>query len=103
MNIAAHSLAFAARTCLMPYKTKDCTTQIKFRPAVLDNEKYWQVFDGDKQIEDFMQFKSEFKLHISDSDYETDCNSEENFLSEEEPSLNVANINILSTKLENKT
>ena len=75
-NIAAHNLAFAARTCLMPYETKQCTTQIKFRPVVPDNEKYWQVFDGDKQIEDFMQFRNEFELHSSDSDYETDCNSE---------------------------
>ena len=59
-NITAHSLAFAARTCLTPYETKECTTQIKFRPAIPDNEKYWQVFDGDKQIEDFMQFRNEF-------------------------------------------
>ena len=47
-NILAHSLAFAARTCLTPFETKKCITQIKFRPAVPDNEKYWQVFDGDK-------------------------------------------------------
>ena len=40
-NIAAHNLAFAARTCLTSYNTKDCTTQIKFRPAVSNNEKYW--------------------------------------------------------------
>ena len=40
-NIAAHNLAFAARTCLTPYETKDCTTQIKFRPDVPDNENYW--------------------------------------------------------------
>ena len=25
-NIAAHNLAFAARTCLTPYETKECTT-----------------------------------------------------------------------------
>ena len=30
INIVAHNLAFAARTCLMPYNTKDCTTQMKF-------------------------------------------------------------------------
>ena len=75
-NIAAHNLAFAARTCPMLY---DDTSQIKFRPAIPDNKKYWQVFDGDKQIEDFMQFRNEFELHSSDSDYDTDC-SEENFL-----------------------
>ena len=101
-NIAAHNLAFAARTCLTPYETKDCTTQIKFRLAVPDNEKYWQVFDEDKQIEDFMQFRTEFELHSSDSDYEIDCNSEENFIGEEEPSPEVANINLLYSELENK-
>ena len=79
-NIIAHNLASAARTCLMPY---DDTTQFKFRPAVPDNEKYWSVFENDKQIEDFMQFRNEFGLHSSDSDHDTDC-SEENFLVKEE-------------------
>lgn len=59
-NIQANSLAFAARTCLTPYETKKCTTQIKFRPVFPDNEKYWKVFDGDKQIEDFLQSRNEF-------------------------------------------
>ena len=62
INIVAHNLAFAARTCLTPYKTKDYTTQIKFRPVVPDNEKYWHVFNNDKQIEDFMQFRNGLRL-----------------------------------------
>ena len=66
-----------------------------------DNKKYWQVFDNDKQIEDFMQFRNEFELHSSDSDYDTDY-SEENFLDEEEPSPELANINLLSGKIKNK-
>ena len=53
-NIQANGLAFAARTCLTPYETKKCTTLIKFRLVFPDNEKDWQVFDGDKQIEDFL-------------------------------------------------
>ena len=40
-NIAAHNLAFAARTCLTPYQINDCSPQIKFRPVVPDNKKYW--------------------------------------------------------------
>ena len=100
-NIATHNLAFAARKCLIPYETKDCKTQIKFRPAVPDNEKYWQVFDNDKQIEYFMQFRNEFDLNSSDSGYDTDC-SEENFLGEEELSLEVFNVNLLNRKLKNK-
>ena len=61
------------------------------------------MFNEDKQIEDFMQFRNEFELHSSDSNYETDCNSEENFVGEEEQSPELADVNILSTKLKNKT
>ena len=85
----------------MRYETKDCKTQIKFRPTILDNEKYWQVFNREKQIEDFLQFINEFEPHFSDSNYNTDY-SEENFLGEEEPSPELANINLLSSKLEKK-
>ena len=49
-----------------------------------------------------MQFRNEFELHSSDSDYDTEC-SEENFLSEEESSPELANINLLSDKIKNKT
>ena len=98
-NITAHNLAFAAITCLTAY---DDTTQIKFRPAVPDNEKFWQVFENDKKIEDFMQFRNEFELHSLDSDHDTDC-SEENFLDKEETSPELANINLLSGKLEGET
>ena len=98
-NIAAHNLAFATRTCPILY---DDTSQIKFRPAILDNKKYWQVFDGDKQIEDFMQFRNEFEPHSSDSDYDTDC-SEENFLGEEEPYLQLVDINLQTIKSRNQT
>ena len=59
------------------------------------------MFDGDKQIEDFMQFINEFKPRSSDSDYDTDC-SEENFLSEEETSPELVNINLLADKLKKK-
>ena len=78
-NIAAHNLAFAARTCLTPFETKDCTTQIKFRPAVPDNEKYWQVFEGDKQIEDFLLGRNEFESSDLDS------KSDENHLKKKSP------------------
>ena len=40
-NIAAQNLAFAARTYLVPFETKDCTTEIHLRPVVPDNKKYW--------------------------------------------------------------
>ena len=98
-NILASSFAFAARTCLTPYETKQCTTQIKFRPAVPDNEKYWQIFYGDKQIENFEQSKKEFEPPSLDSDYEKDCLIEENLLDEEVKSPEIAEINMLDNKL----
>ena len=65
--------------------------------------KNMQLLDEDKKIEDFMQFRNGFELHSSDSDYETDCNSEENFLGEVVPSPELVNINLLTSKLKNKT
>ena len=59
------------------------------------------MFDGDKQIEDFIQFRNEFELPSSDSDYEIDCPCEENFLDEEEKSPELVDINMSSRKLEN--
>ena len=59
------------------------------------------MFDGDKQIEDFMQFKNEFELHSSDTYYDSDY-SEENFLGEEELSPELVNINLLTGTLKIK-
>ena len=49
------------------------------RPAVLDNEKYWQVFEGDKHIEDFLLGRNEFES----SDW--DSKSDENRLNKNSP------------------
>ena len=95
-NILANGLAFAASTCLRPYESKQYTIQVKYRPAVPDNEKYWQVFEGDKQIEDFLQSINEFEVKNSDSKYEQDCPTEENSLFEEEKSPEIAEINMLT-------
>ena len=59
------------------------------------------MFDNDKQIEDFMQFRNEFELNSSDSDYETNCR-DENFLDEEELSPKPTNIILSSSKLESE-
>ena len=59
-NIISNGLEFAASTCLRPHENKQYSIQVKYRPAVPDNEKYWQVFEGDKQIEDFLQSRNEF-------------------------------------------
>ena len=111
-NVLANWLAFAARTCLTPYESKQCTTQVKYRPAVPDNENYWKCFDGDKQIEDFLQSKNEFETPHSDSDFNEDYPDEENPVTQEEDSTEIVEINLLtndfkpmtenSTNLENE-
>ena len=100
-NISIHNLAFAARTCLTPIETKDCTAQIKFRPAVLDNEKYWKVFEGDKQIEDFLLGRNEFELSDSDSKSDENCLQKQS-PKKEKPSGPVE-INMLNEKIETHT
>ena len=77
------------------------TIQTKFRPAVPDNEKYWQVFEGDKQIEDFLIGRNEFEFSDSDSKSDEICLSEEP--PDEEKSPHDVEINTLTKKLRNPT
>lgn len=51
-NIFSSGLALVASTCLRPCECKQYILQEKFRLAVPNNEKYWQVFGGEKQIKD---------------------------------------------------
>ena len=71
-NILVNGLACATSSCQRPYDNKQFTIQVKYRTAVPDNEKYRQVFVGDKQIEDFLQFKNEFEFPKSDSKCDKD-------------------------------
>ena len=47
-NVIANGLACIASSYHKPPNDQKIIIQTKFRPAVLDNEKYWQVFEGDK-------------------------------------------------------
>ena len=49
-NSFASGLALVASTCLRPWERKKYTIQEKFRPAVPKNKRYWQAFEGEKQI-----------------------------------------------------
>ena len=51
--------------------------QTKYRPAMPDNEKYWQVFEGEKKIEDFLLGRNEFEFSDSDSKSDESCLSEQ--------------------------
>jgi hypothetical protein len=55
-------LATSAATCKIPFhSTRPYTVEVKCRPTVPDNIRYWQVFGNDDQIEDFLQCKNDFE------------------------------------------
>jgi hypothetical protein len=43
--------------------------EVKYRPVVPDNIKYWQVFEDDKQIEIFLKMENEFENLNIDEEY----------------------------------
>ena len=53
-NVIANGLACLDSSYPKTPVDQQIVIQTKFRSAVPDNEKYWQVFEGDKQIEDFL-------------------------------------------------
>ena len=71
-----------------PPSEQQIIIQTRFRPAVPDNEKYWQVFEGDKRIEDFLVGRNDFEFSDSDSKSNSSCLSEESS-DEEEPPCNI--------------
>jgi ribonuclease HI len=82
-NILADGLATSAATCKIPFcPTRPYTVEVKCRPTVPDNIRYWQVFGNDDQIEDFLQCKNDFECtnidlenedeNVNNSDFEID-------------------------------
>ena len=59
-NSLANELAFAASTCRLPHANEKYTVKVKYRLEFPDNIDYWQVFENEKQIEDFLQPKTNF-------------------------------------------
>ena len=51
----------SSSTCKLPHPNKQYKIEVKHRPSVLYNMRYWQVFGSDKKIESFLQYKDEFK------------------------------------------
>jgi hypothetical protein len=61
-NILADGLATSTTTCKIPFRpTHQYIVEVKCRPTIPDNIRYWQVFRNDDQIEDFLQCKNEFE------------------------------------------
>lgn len=99
-NILANSLAFSASSYKMPYPNRQYTVELKHQPLVLDNMKYWQVFDNDKQIEIFLQSKDEYE----DDSIDLECELENQIVvhSDVEKQLDNSYVNIHINKVVNK-
>jgi hypothetical protein len=55
-NILKDGLATSAATCKIPFHSnRSYTVEVKCRPTIPDNIRYWQVFGNDDQIKDFLQ------------------------------------------------
>lgn len=50
--------------------------EVKHRPTILGNVRYWKVFGNDEKIENFLQIKHEFEcVNIDvDNDIDNDVN-----------------------------
>ena len=66
MNQLANSLVVSANTFIPPMPPKlSYEIQVKYRPSLPDNVKYWKFFEDDDEINRFLQVVDEFSdLHI---------------------------------------
>jgi ribonuclease HI len=72
-NILADGLATSAASCKIPFRqTHPYTVEVRCRPTVPDNIKYWQVFGNDDQIEYFLQCKNDFECTNIDVENENE-------------------------------
>jgi ribonuclease HI len=61
-NPIADALATSTSVFKIPiYPNKKYEIEVKHRPTIPDNVKYWQVFEDDKQIIRFLQMKEEYE------------------------------------------
>ena len=61
-NVIADSLATTANNLKIPMNSNNkFEIHVKYHPTVPDNLRYWQVFQGDKEIEDFLQNEGKYK------------------------------------------
>jgi hypothetical protein len=66
MNQLVDSLAMSAITFIPPMPPKlSYEIQVKYRPSLPNNVKYWKVFEDDDELSRFLQVVDEFfYLHI---------------------------------------
>lgn len=87
-NVIADSLATTASNLKIPMNSNNkFEIHVKHRPVVPDNQRYWQVFQDDKEIEKFLQ--NEGKYQDTSIDGEQDNG---------EPDLEVNQMEVLQLK-----
>jgi hypothetical protein len=69
-NQIVDALATSASVFKIPiFPSRGYEVEIKHRPTVPDNIKYWQVFEDDKQIESFLKMEDGFENLNIDEEY----------------------------------
>jgi hypothetical protein len=92
-NILVDELATSVASCKIHFRqTRPYTVEVKCRPTVPDNIKYWKVFGNDDQIEDFLQCKNDFECTNIDVE-----NENENVNNYEFEIDSVNNVNTIDT------
>ena len=66
MNHLADSLAISASMFIPPLPPKlSYEFQVKYRPSLPDNVKFWKVFENDDELNKFLQVVDDFSdMHI---------------------------------------
>jgi hypothetical protein len=68
-NILVDGLDTSIATCKIPFHpNRQYVVEVKCRPVVPDNIRYWHVFVNDEQIEYFLKSKNEFECANIDLD-----------------------------------
>lgn len=70
-NTIAYAYASVASTFSIPiHPNKKYIDEVKHRPTIPDNVKYWQVFEDDEHIESFLTLSDDFKNIAIDEEQE---------------------------------
>jgi hypothetical protein len=70
-NQIVDALATSTAVFKVPiFPSRKYEVDVKYRPTVPDNIKYWQVFEDDKQIESFLKMENEFENMNIDEEYD---------------------------------
>lgn len=77
-SVIANDLEIAASLFKIPiHPNRKYEIEVKHRPIVSDNIKYWQVFDDDQEVNRFLTLSEEFESCTIDEKEVVDHNKED--------------------------